>query len=96
MARRATRFNHRDANERTIILALESLGIEWYEGGPLDGWIFLDRWIPVEIKTETGTLTAGQTAFIARCELDGRPYRLWRNANQAIEAVVVAREGLGR
>jgi hypothetical protein len=94
MSRHASRFNKRDANEQIILHALELAGVEWYEAGPLDGWVFLGQWIPVEIKTPRGTLTDGQKAFIARCEIDGRPYRVWRNANEAVEAIQVYREGL--
>jgi hypothetical protein len=90
--RRASRYNHRDANEPVILQALEQAGVYYVQAGPLDLWVWLGAWTPVEIKVAKGKLTAGQKAFISSCELFGRPYRIWRTPNEAIEAVNVWRE----
>jgi hypothetical protein len=43
--------NKRDANELALITHAKALGAEWWEDGPLDGWvIFRGVWMPVEIK----------------------------------------------
>lgn len=88
MNRFASRYNHRDANEPAIVKALAEIGIEWYEGGPLDGWIKLgNQHVAVEIKTEKGKLTKGQADFIAHCQRNELPFRVWRTPLQAIESV---------
>lgn len=94
MSRRATKFNKRDGSEPEILAALAKLGVTWIESGPLDGWIAINgRFIPVELKSTDGRLTQGQKAFIAHCERDGLPYRIWRHANDAIESVNLWRNG---
>lgn len=97
MSRRATRYNHRDGNETLIVAALAAMGVDWVEAPPLDGWCFLGQWIPVEIKNPNGRnrKTDSQNDFIDACERDGKPYRIWRSANDAVEAVQTYREGRG-
>ena len=87
MSRHATRYNHRDGNEPAIRKTCEDMGVEWYEAGPLDAWIWLGKWIPIEVKTDTGVLTPGQKRFMEQCEMDGRPYRVWRTAKEAEQAI---------
>jgi hypothetical protein len=90
--RHSSRYNHRDANEGPIVKALQDMGVQWIEAGPLDGWVWLGQFVPVEIKTAKGKLTTGQKLFISDCELFGRPYRVWRTTDEAIEAVKVWRD----
>lgn len=88
MSRYASRFNKRDEVEPDGIEALAKLGVEWVEAGPLDGWIWLGQWIPVEWKSgKRKPLTQGQKDFIAQCNRTERPYRLWRTPLEAIESV---------
>lgn len=89
-----TRYNHRDANEAEIVKVIGQLGIEWYEGGPLDGWVWLGQWTPVEIKTAKGKLTVGQKEFISRCNMTDRQYRIWRTPLEAIESVQAYRRAV--
>ena len=92
MSRYASLWNKRDAVEAEIVMALAQMGVEFIEAGPCDGWIFLDEWICVEIKSGNAPLTKGQSAFIAQCEALGRPYRVWRSASEAIAGVQAMRE----
>ncbi len=97
MSRKATKHNKRDANEILIVNALHDLNHVWIEAPPLDGWVFLGQWIPVEIKNKLGRnrLTDYQQGFIDACQHFGRPYRIWRSANDAVEAVRVYHERMG-
>jgi hypothetical protein len=90
--RHATRYDKRDATEPEILAALDRLGVYHYAAGPLDHWIWLGRFVPLEIKTEDGVLTKGQQDFVNLCEERGWPYRIWRTPNEAIEAVNLWRE----
>jgi hypothetical protein len=87
MSRRSTRYNKRDANELLILATLASCSVEWIEAGPLDGWVHLGEWIPVEIKMPTGKLTESQEDFITACHYWGRKYMIWRSAEEALKAV---------
>jgi hypothetical protein len=81
--------NARDQNERALIELAASLGAQWFEEGPLDGWIFIPRmgarYMPVEIKIPEREglrheFTPMQRRFIARCELLNAPYWVWRTS----------------
>jgi len=88
VSRYATRFNKRDLAEPEILKVLAQLGVEWFEGPPLDGWIVLGKtFIPVEIKTKKGKLTPGQKLFISNCQIHERPFRIWRTPLEAIESI---------
>lgn len=89
MSRHATKFNKRDANEQIIVSALADMGVCWVESGPLDGWIFINRWIPVEIKNPDGLnkMRPSQEQFIRDCKLMARPWLVFRTTADAIEAV---------
>lgn len=87
MSRYASRFNKRDDIEAEGVQAIGQLGVEWIEGGPLDGWCWLGQWVPVEWKTGNRPLTKGQKEFVAMCNLYERPYRIWRTPLEAIESV---------
>jgi hypothetical protein len=90
LSRHATRFNKRDQNETLITSTLAQMGIDWNEGGPLDGWIFLKgKWVPVEVKNPLGRnrLQPAQDTFIAACEGLGRPYLVLRTREDAIAAI---------
>lgn len=81
--RRPTSHNKRDANEPSIIKAFEACMIQWREGGPLDGWVYIGQWIPVEIKNPDAShekKTRLQNAFIADCHLFGWPYLVVRDS----------------
>ena len=85
---RATRHNHRDANEAHLLALAYQLGLDWVEAGPLDGLVWLGQWMPVEIKNPKGRnrLQPGQRAFITLCVAQGRPYAVWREENDVIHA----------
>lgn len=87
--RHATRHNSRDANEPGIVDALSQIKVEWLEDGPLDGWVHVLGWLPVEIKNPDGRnrLTRSQIAFKARCDRDKLPYAIWRSAEEAVNDV---------
>jgi hypothetical protein len=87
MSRRFSRYNHRDANEPELLKCLARLGVDWNEGSPLDGWVFLGQWIPVEIKTQEGRLTKDQKDFIAYCQATGRPFLVWRSLEDVLKSV---------
>jgi hypothetical protein len=88
MSRHATRHNKRDLNETIIVNTLHELHVTWIEAGPLDGWVFLGQWIPIEIKQPTGRLTKGQQDFIDACQHFNRPVDVWRSAQDAVNAVL--------
>lgn len=87
MSRHATRYNKRDLNETIIVNTLHELGLTWLEAPPLDGWVWLGQWIPVEIKTPTGRLTKGQQDFVDACTHWHRPVLVWRSQADAWESV---------
>lgn len=80
--------NQRDANERALIELAASLGAHWIETPPLDGFVWIPRmakYMPVEIKIPDREglkheFTPLQKRFIARCELLGAPYWVWRTS----------------
>jgi hypothetical protein len=83
-----SRYNKRDGNEPLIIAALAACGITWVEAGPLDGWVALShQWTPCEIKNGRKGLTKGQKEFVAACERDGNPYRIWRSVEDVLRDV---------
>lgn len=96
--RHATRHNHRDANEPAILRVLEQMNVEWIEAGPLDGWIYIGQWTPVEIKNPDGRnrLQRGQKQFIEDCQALGRPHMVWRGVSDAIADVSKARDHVRR
>jgi hypothetical protein len=71
------------------VATLASLGVDWVEGPPLDGWAYFDGWgwVPIEIKSAKGRLTEGQEEFISRCHYYNRKVMLWRSPEDAIKAV---------
>ena len=75
---------HRDRNEAALIALAERLGGHWFEGPPLDGWIwFRKTYTPIEIKRpeREGTsaeLTPLQKRFIRWCQVSGSCYCIWR------------------
>ena len=92
MSRYTTRFNKRDANEKAIIKRLAELKIGWTEAGPLDGWVFIRQWIPVEIKTKLGKLTQTQKDFVALCQMHGKPYMMLKDPEDVLPFVVLYRD----
>lgn len=93
-----TRHNVRDANEPAILRVLKQMSVEWIEAGPLDGWIYIGQWIPVEIKNPEGRnrLQRGQKEFIENCQALGRPHMVWRGVSDAIADVSTTREHVRR
>lgn len=87
--RRASIHNKRDANEAGIVEALAEMKVIWTEGGPLDGWIWLREFIPVEIKNPKGLnkMRPNQAGFIERCKYLGWPYLVLRSVEDAINSV---------
>lgn len=94
MPRRASIHNKRDYNERELLGMAASLYVEWIEGGPLDGWIFIREFIPVEIKQHKGAqYQQSQKEFIRACEAYGRPYLIWRTVDQVQRSITLLRAG---
>jgi hypothetical protein len=90
-----TKFNTRDDNEAGLIEFIEGLGVNWFEGGPLDGWVNVLGWIPVEIKNPNGKneYQPSQERFIALCIDRGWPVWTWRTEQDAIELINARRAG---
>lgn len=89
MSRHASVHNKRDANESDLVALVERMGVHWFEGGPLDGWVNVCGWIPVEIKNPDGRnqLQRGQECFITLCIDRGWPVWTWRTTEDAIECI---------
>jgi len=88
--RYASRYNHRDANERTLVQIAERLGVVWQEGGPLDGWVFRrGHWEPVEIKNPDGRnrLQPRQKEFIEMCRRIGASVHIWRSEGDVLASL---------
>ena len=88
MSHHATRHNHRDANEKSLLKLARQLGIHWIEAGPLDGWIpHGPGFVPVEIKNPDGRnrLQPSQKDFIALCVTNNWPYEIWRTDEDVIK-----------
>jgi hypothetical protein len=81
-------FNKRDANEPSILAEVAKLGVDWTEAGPLDGWIYLAQFIPVEIKMPGEPLTTREQKFIDLCIARDRPWLVWRTSEQAVDSVI--------
>lgn len=96
--RHATRHNQRDDNEPAILRVLKQMSVEWIEAGPLDGWIYIGQWIPVEIKNPEGKnrFRPGQKLFVESCQALGRPHMVWRGASDVIADVTTARQHVQR
>lgn len=94
MSRYASRFNKRDKNEPEIKAALAQMGIDWHESGPLDGWVWIQGWVPVEIKTKNGTLTQGQREFVAWCRDKNAEYMVVRSVDDLLDQVTAYRKSL--
>ncbi len=47
----------------------------------------MGEYIPVEIKTAKGKLTAGQKAFISECAMQKRPYFVWRGVDEMLNSL---------
>lgn len=88
MSRRASIWNKRDQVERSILQAYARLGVSVHEGGPLDLWVWLGKWVPAEEKSGNAPLTKGQQEFVAECEHLGRPYLILRSAADAVKSVL--------
>jgi hypothetical protein len=84
---------HRDGNENELVKLAAQLGGHWWEGGPLDGWIFVRGvWKVVEIKLpeREGTIheyTPLQKRFMSWCELHRAPYYVWRDADDVMRTM---------
>lgn len=84
--------NTRDANERALIELAASLGAHAIFEPPLDFWVWVPRlqaYRPVEVKLperegQKNELTPMQRRFIARCELLGAPYWIWRDEKDVL------------
>jgi hypothetical protein len=86
------RWNHRDGNEAALITTAEQLGALWFEGPPLDGWVYIPqfgRWIPVEIKQPSREghareFTKLQHRCFGWCEQYGAPWWVWRTTDDVL------------
>lgn len=100
MPRRATVHNNRDANEETIKQAFSDMLVDWDEAGPLDGWVFIGKWIPVEIKNPDGKRKPGQKGefresqvrFITKCKRNGWPWLVIHTQQDVIDSVNALRK----
>jgi hypothetical protein len=79
--------NCRDANEAPLLAHALALGGEWWEDGPLDGWV-LHRgvWTPTEIKIpeREGAIneyTPQQVRFFRWCSERRAKWFTWRTVS---------------
>lgn len=93
--RRPTVLNKRDANEPEILKVIGKLGVTWHEAGPLDGWIHVGTWVPIEIKMPGEPLTRGQEQFVEQCIALHRPFFIWRRVQDAISTIEYLRASYG-
>lgn len=76
--------NPRDANEQALLTTALTLGAQWLEQGPLDGWIFWrGQWLPVEIKlpereATKHEYTPAQQRFFRWCRDRNARWLVWR------------------
>lgn len=79
--------NCRDANELALITHAKALGGEWWEDGPLDGWILhRGNWTPVEIKLperegSANEYTGAQQRFFRWCAERRAKWLTWRTVS---------------
>jgi hypothetical protein len=88
--------NRRDANENALVTHAKALGADWWEDGPLDGWV-LQRgvWMPTEIKVpeREGTsdeYTSQQLRFFRWCSERRAKWFTWRTLSD-VESALGAR-----
>ncbi len=77
----------RDANEQELIAEARKLG--WWLiplSRPVD-WLGYWRgvWLPIEIKSGSGTLTEAQETFIELADARGAPVLIWRTLDDVVE-----------
>lgn len=89
MGRRATRYDHRDANESPLLKAAREMGVTIERAPPLDNWGWfpkLVQWIPIEVKNPDGKnrFERSQKDFMRRCDLTGAPYFVWRTIDDVV------------
>lgn len=76
--------NRRDANEQPLVKTAQQLGAQWWEDGPLDGWVlFRGVWTPCEIKIperegEADEYTPAQLRFFRWCSEHRAKWFTWR------------------
>lgn len=81
-----------DRNEPELVAAAQRLGLAWWQGPPLDGWI-LSRglWLaPVEIKVperkgHKHEYTPSQLNFIRWCKEQRAPFFTWRTVDDVMK-----------
>ena len=84
--------NTRDANEAALLTVARTLGADWLEEGPLDGWLWVarqQRWVPVEIKKperegHAHEYTPAQRRFFTWCKACNAPWLVWRTTADVI------------
>jgi hypothetical protein len=78
-------FNNRDDNEPELKLYAEAMGMNVFEGGPLDLWIpwLGGGFLPVEVKNPNGRnrFQSSQEDFMALCDSMGWHYATWRTVD---------------
>ena len=81
----------RDANEREIIEALRGFGCVVIQEEHIDLWVLpphLPYWIPLEVKTKTGKLTAYQRKLHDQLDSNyGYKIAVVTTAEEALKAV---------
>jgi hypothetical protein len=76
--------NRRDGNESPLIAHAKALGADWWEDGPLDGWLIKSGvWMPVEIKRPeregmSDEYTPQQLKFFRWCSERRAKWLTWR------------------
>jgi hypothetical protein len=86
------RWNRRDLNEPELVATAEKLGGFWFEGPPLDGWVYhahVDGWIPVEIKQpqrqgQAHEFTKAQKRFFEWAKSCGGRWLVWYTVEDVV------------
>jgi hypothetical protein len=82
--------NPRDGNEERLLKVAATLGGEWLEQGPLDGWVvWRGTWRPVEIKLPereglVHEYTPAQKRFFGWCRTRSAKWLTWRTEADVI------------
>lgn len=76
--------NRRDTNESVLVTHAKALGADWWEDGPLDGWVIhRGAWMPTEIKIPAregmaDEYTPQQLRFFRWCSERRAKWFTWR------------------
>ena len=84
-------YNRRDLNEPKLLEVAAKLGGIWYQGPPLDGWLWHRKtgFIPIEIKQprrkgQAHEFTRLQKEFFDSCKRQGAGYLVWHTQEDVV------------